>query len=206
MSRVDLIVPTVAGRELSLERCLSSFEARSDDLTAIIVRDSPTCGQGWIEGLERSTAPYVLLACDDQECASSVWAEVCIEAADEGLLPCPRVYTPGGMIESQGGDMNAPGHLITRHRKDRSPCDFTVVPFMSREQVERIGMLPVHYGSDVWVSYRGRQLGYETVLVHGFDLIHHQEQIGRGAGMTQNERDAMDCETVFAELKETATA
>lgn len=193
---LDLIVPTIDGREASLERCLKSFEALTDDLTVIVVRNPPTCGQGWREGLERSEAPYVAFCCDDLECISDRWAEACIEIVDEGLLPCPRVWTPDGAIESQGGDMNAVGHLLNRHRKHRAPCDFTTVPFMSREQVEAIGILPTHYGCDVWVSHRGRQLGYETVLVHGYDLVHHQEQVGRGAGMSQNERDAVDAETV----------
>ena len=53
-------------------------------------------------------------------------------------------------------------------------------------------MLDIQYCCDVWVSYRGRQLGYDTVLRHGYDLVHHQEQVGRGAGMSQNERDAID--------------
>lgn len=206
MSRVDLIVPTIDGREASLERCVTSFEALTADLTPIIVRNPPTCGQGWREGLERSQAPYVLLACDDQECASATWAPVCIELADEGLLACPRVWTPNGSIESQGGDMNVYAHLIARHQKHRTPVDFTTIPFLSREQVERIGMVDVHYCSDVWVSYRGRQLGYETVLAHGFDVIHHQEQAGRGAGMDQPQRDALDWQTVQGALKETAAA
>lgn len=198
---IDLIIPTIPGREQSLERCISSFERLSDvDLSTIIVRDSETCGAGWKRGLESSDAPYVALIADDLECANQKWVEVCIETVEEGLLPCPRVYTPAGDIESQGGDMNALGHILARHRKDQAPTDFTTVPFLSREQIERIGMIETQYGCDVWVSYRGRQLGYETVLRHGFDLIHHQEQVGRGAGMAQNERDAMDTETMHKEL------
>jgi hypothetical protein len=65
-------------------------------------------------------------------------------------------------------------------------------------------MLPIQYSCDVWVSYRGRQLGYETRLVHGYDLVHHQEQVGRGAGMAQHERDAMDTATMREELAKAA--
>jgi hypothetical protein len=200
MSQVDLIVPTIEGRESSLVRCVDSFKARTDDLGVIVVPDSKTCGWGWKQGLAASQAPYVALVADDLECISDTWAQVCMEMADEGLLACPRVWTPDRAIESQGGDMNALGHIIPRYRKDRSPTDFTTVPFMSREQAEAIGMLDVQYSCDVWVSYRGRQLGYETVLVHGYDLVHHQEQVGRGAGMAQNDRDAMDTETMLEAL------
>lgn len=197
VAEIDLIVPTIPGREASLERCLTSFEVFTNaDLNCIVVRNSKTCGMGWKEGLEESKAPYVALVADDLECASKIWAAVCMEVVDEGLLPCPRVWRPDGGVESQGGDMNAHGHLVTRHQKHRSPVDFTTVPFLSREQVDRIGMLETQYGCDVWVSHRGRQLGYETVLAHGYDLIHHQEQVGRGAGMDQNQRDQMDTETM----------
>jgi hypothetical protein len=65
---IDLVVPTIPGREESLERCISSFELRTDDLTAIVVKNSPTCGEGWMQGLESSSAPYVLLVADDIEC------------------------------------------------------------------------------------------------------------------------------------------
>jgi hypothetical protein len=199
---IDLVVPTIPGREESLERCISSFELRTDDLTAIVVKNSPTCGEGWMQGLESSTAPYVLLVADDIECASEDWDRVCRETVDAGNLPCPRVYLPTGEVESQGGDMNAFQHIRAMHRRDGAWCDYTTVPFCSREQIEAIGMVPIHYGSDVWVSYRGRQLGYETVLRHGYDLVHHREQTGRGAGYAQQERDAMDTETLWSELAE----
>lgn len=198
---IDLIVPTVEGREASLERCLESFDRFTDEaLNEIIIRDPPTCGEGWIEGLERSKSPYVALVADDLEVISENWAEVCISTVDRGLLPCPRVYGPDLAIESQGGDMNAYQHVLARHTKDSAEVDFTTVPFCSREQIDRIGMLPIHYGSDVWVSHRGRQLGYETILRHGWDLIHHRESPARGAGMTQDERDAMDTQTMREEL------
>lgn len=197
---IDLIIPSIPGRESSLARCVESFELRTEDLNVIVINDSITCGWGWKRGLEKSGASYVALVADDIECASETWAQACTEAADEGLLPCPRVWTPEGTVESQGGDMNAYGHILSRYRKHRAPTDFTTVPFASREQIDRIGMLEVQYSCDVWVSYRGRQLGYETVLCHGYDLIHHQHQVGRGAGMDQGSRDAIDTETMNREL------
>jgi hypothetical protein len=199
---IDLIIPTINGREASLQRCLGSFERLTDaDLNEIIVRNSRTCGAGWIEGLKESKAPYVALVADDLEVVSEHWAQVCIETVELGLLPCPRVFRPNGSIESQGGDMNAFGHILARHTKDGTQVGFSTVPFCSREQIDAIGMVDTQYGCDMYVSHRGRQLGWDTVLVHGYDLVHHQEQVGRGAGMNQNDRDAMDCATVFAELE-----
>lgn len=203
---IDLIVPTIPGREESLERCLKSFQERTDPdvLNTIAVHDSETCGGGWKLGLEQSTADYVLLACDDQMVVgpAGVWAARAQEAADAGYIVCPRVWSPEGRVESNGGDMNAYEHISKQPKRDWTPVDYTTVPFLAREAIERIGMLDIHYASDVWVSYRGRQLGYTTVIRHGFDIVHFQEAVGRGAGMGQGERDQMDCATMREELEQ----
>ncbi len=198
---IDLIIPTVKGREEWLERCISSYTAHGE-VNPIVIEDSLTCGWGWKTGLDRSEAPYVLLACDDQECVGSL--EVAIQTVNEGFLPCPRVWNADGSIQSQGGDMNVRHHIISRPQKDRTPVDYTTVPLMSREQADVIGMIPTHYSSDVWVSYRGRQLGYETVLRHGYEIVHHLADVKRGAGMSQYERAIVDEESMREELERCA--
>lgn len=172
---IDIIVPTVQGREESLERCLASFPA----LNHIVIKGKPTCGEAWIEGIRRSSADYLLLCADDIEAQDDGWIEPCVEAVDDGYLPAPIVYRPDGSVESAGGDMNAPACLIADIQPDWTPVDFTPMPFWSREQARKIRMIPSHYMTDVWVSHRGRQLGYETVLRHGYRLVHHHEMVGR---------------------------
>ena len=177
---VDVIVPTIEGREESLERCLASFP----DLNHIVVKGKPSCGAAWIEGIERSKADYLLLCADDIQCdyhpwQKQLWIEACVETVDQGKLPAPIVFRPNHSLESAGGDMNASGCLLTEIQPDWTPVDFTPMPFVSREQIEQIGMIEAHYMTDVWVSHRGRQLGYETVLRHPFRLIHHHEMVGR---------------------------
>ncbi len=178
---IDLIIPTIKGREDSLERCLASYKANTakGTLNVIIIHNEPTVGHAWTKGIELSTAPYIALGGDDLEVMGPTWAGVCCETVDDGLLPCPVVWRPDGNLESCGGDMNAPSCLISEMQPDRTLTDFTVLPFMSREQADAIKMIPIHYGSDVWVSHRGRQLGYETVVRHGYELRHHQSQVGR---------------------------
>src|SRR5688500_15419632 len=111
MPEVDLIVPTIPGREESLERCIDSYERLTDaDLNVIVVKNSPSAGEGWIQGMEQSSALYLHLSCDDLECMNEDWAKVCIETVDKGKLPCPVVFRPDGGIESCGGDMNAPAN------------------------------------------------------------------------------------------------
>ena len=177
---VDVIVPTIEGREESLERCLASFPG----LNHIVVKGEPSCGKAWIKGIEQSKADYLLLCADDIQCdyydwQKPLWIEACIEAVDQGKLPAPVVFRPNHSLESAGGDMNASGCLLTEIQPDWTPVDFTPMPFVSREQIEQIGMIEAHYMTDVWVSHRGRQLGYETVLRHPYRLIHHHEMIGR---------------------------
>lgn len=187
---VDVIIPTVGGREDSLERCIDSYERHTapDVCTFIVIRDEETCGIAWRKGMEISTAPYVHLSCDDLEVTSPDWAGACCETVDEGMLPCPIVYRPNGTIESCGGDVNAPSHLISHEQPDRTPCDFTVVPFLSREQAEAIGMIDAHYKSDTYVSHRGRQLGYETVVRLPYAFTHHRSDVGRRAPSPEDER------------------
>jgi hypothetical protein len=204
-AEIDIVVPTIRGREESLERCIESYKRHSIVPTnEIIVKDSRSSGWGWKKGLRMSRAPYVLLAADDHECISPKWAQTCIETADAGKIVCPRVWQPNGGIESQGGDMNAFAHIINRPQKDWTQVDYTTIPFLSREAIDEIGMLEIHYSSDTWVSYRGRQLGYETVLRHGFDIRHWQHPVGRGAGMEQVERDHQDEKILQKELNQLA--
>lgn len=175
MAEIDLIVPTVPGREESLARCLASFP----DTNHIVVRGQPTCGLAWQEGIKRSTAEYLMLCCDDIEADGDTWREACLETVDKGMLPAPVIRRPAGGLESAGGDMGAPGCLLTEIQPDWAPVDFTPLPFVSRRQIQRIGMVAGHYMTDVYLSHKGRQLGYETVLRTDFGLIHHHEMAGR---------------------------
>jgi GT2 family glycosyltransferase len=181
---VDLIVPTIEGREESLERCLASFP----DLNHIVVKGQPSCGLGWIEGIKRSGADYLLLCCDDIEADPDCDLTACIEAVDDGYLPAPVIHTPSGTLESAGGDMNAPGCLLRDVQPDWTPVDFTPLPFVSRAQIKKIRMIEAHYMTDVYLSHKGRQLGYETVLRHDFKLIHHHHMTGRRSPSAEDQR------------------
>lgn len=171
---IDLIVPTVEGREESLERCLASFP----DTNPIIVRNVPTCGIGWTEGIKRSSADYLILCADDIENTMGSY-DACVETVDAGYLPAPIIHGPTGNLESAGGDMAAASNLLTDIQADWTPVDFTPMPFVSREQIKKIRMIPSHMQCDLWVSRRGRQLGYETVLRHDYTLNHHHLEVGR---------------------------
>lgn len=203
---VQAIVPTVPGREASLDRLAESLLLTAPEVEVVPILNSKTCGWGWDQGMQASDADYLLLACDDQEFVRPGWLPLVVETVDAGQLPCPRVWFADGRIESQGGDMSAPHHLINRPQRDGTAVDYTTIPFMSRDQAQAIGMLPdLHYCTDVWVSYRWRQLGGDTVLRQGYDVVHHHESVGRGAGMGQAERDQMDERAMREELARCAS-
>jgi hypothetical protein len=186
---ITVVVPTVPGRERSLERCRAAFLERSDGATLelLVIEGRPTCGIAWQDGADASSGDYIHFAADDHEPHEGWWRPA-VEACKQDMLPCPVVYNPDGSVQSAGGDLNAPNCLRTSVGADWEPVPFTPVPFLNRDQWDEIGMVPLHYFTDVWVSERGRLLGFETVLRTGWELTHHNEPAGRGAGMDQGSR------------------
>lgn len=192
---IGIVIPTIPGREESLQLALDSYTRNAPDAIWEVYPDSPSSGEGWRRGTEEFVrkygAPdYLHLTNDDCELIGSL--EPAVEACDLNLLPAPIVRNIDGTLQSAGGNMNAPDNLIREIGPDWTPVGFTTVPFMSWEQWEQIGMLDVHYSSDVWVSHRGRELGIETVLRHGYEIVHKLHPVGRGAGMTQHDRAKQD--------------
>lgn len=207
--RIGIVIPTIPGREQSLQRTIRSYRAHSRGVSIVfsIHENARASGEGWRKGattLAQGFGPtdYLHLTNDDIEVTDPDWWRTCIETCDEGQLPAPVVYNPDGSLQSAGGQIGAPGDLIQEIGRDRSPVGFTTVPFLSWGQWEQIGMLDVHYSSDVWVSERGRQLGYETILRHAYQLTHHNHQVGRAGQM---QRSVADKEIVMQALRE-ATA
>lgn len=181
MAEIDVVIPTVVGREDSLARLVESYERHTAKgvLNFIVIHDEETCGIGWQEGIKLARAPHIHLSCDDLEITSPTWAGACMEATAKGLLPSPIVRRPDGSIESCGGDMGAPACLISEMQPDGTKVDFSPVPFGSREQVEAIGMHAGHYETDTYFSHKGRKLGWPTVVTHGYEFTHHHSNVKR---------------------------
>lgn len=170
--KLTVVLPTITGREHWLERFKASLVAHTKDYELIVIPDRPACGIAWQEGIEKSQGDYVALLPDDSEVHAG-WAEAAMETCDRGFLPAPLVLHTDGSIQSCGGTWEA-------LEDDGVPTEFTRLPFMSREQIERIGpMIPTHEFSDNWVSHRGRQEGIETVVCQGYKVTHHLAPEGR---------------------------
>jgi glycosyltransferase involved in cell wall biosynthesis len=172
---LTVVVPTLSGREESLARGIASYEdtLAGVKLEIIVVKDRSTWPAACNEGYEKSKGDVILFTSDDLEAMPGWWeaAKYHLDEFDE--LPAPRVYN---FLPPPEGDWDnaedGPHGAIT---------PFTRIPIMRRDQWERIGRWPddLIYYADLWVSEKGRHVGIETRMVHGFDFIHHWSGVKR---------------------------
>ena len=176
MPELTVVVPTITGREESLQRTLDSYAETLEgvDHDVVVIQDAPTWPTACNEGYEKSDSPYILFGADDLDGLEGWWQAGKAALLERPMeLPAPRVYDDHGpdgtrwfMNESDGAD----GDLT----------HFTRVPLMSKEQWETVGPWPeIDYYADIWVSEKARTLGIRTRMVYGFDFFHHWSQIGR---------------------------
>lgn len=184
---ISIVVPTIKGREDHLERCLAAYNERTvDDFEIIVIRDRPVVGIAWNDGAAEARGDYLHFTADDLE-PHEAWDVGAREAVDRGFVPSPAVYEPDrtcSFCGVWGGDY-----------PDWAYCEESNIPFMSMQAWEIIGpVLPVHYYSDNWISWHAQQHGYRHVVRRGYAFTHHWAQVGRGAGMTQEQRMVVDRE------------
>jgi glycosyltransferase involved in cell wall biosynthesis len=169
---ISVIVPTITGREPSLDRCLRAYQDTSpDDTEIIVILDQPTCGIAWNAGAERAGGRYLHFTADDIEPVEDWW-EPAVAVVEDGKTPCPMVLNSNGSLQSCGewGVLHPDG----------TPTDIARVPFVSRSQWDTIGpSLETHYYTDNWVAVRAVAAGIPCVTCQGYTLIHHFDPHGR---------------------------
>ena len=170
---ISVIVPTIAGREKWLEKCHDSYCATTEDFEFIVMRDYPTCNQGWNAGIEEAKGDFIHLTADDIE-ATPGWWQAGMEWIAKGHLPGPRIINSDGTVQSCGDTV------------DETPTgtwtELTRVPFFSREQMDTFGIYPIiptMYFGDSWVSHKARLHGCETVVVREMCFVHSFANVGR---------------------------
>lgn len=181
MTFISVIIPTIVGREGHFERCVAAYLSNSVNSVQLIVEgDHPSCGLAWQNGLKYAEGDYIHLTCDDIE-PKPGWDVPAIEAVEAGFLPAPQCYTEDGTPDS------AP--KLGEVGKDWAVVHMSGLPFTSADQMSKIQpLLTCHYFTDDWVSWRGSRHGWLTRLRTDYAFIHHKAQVGRGAGMSENER------------------
>jgi glycosyltransferase involved in cell wall biosynthesis len=171
---ISVIIPTIRVREEAgwLDRCLDAYEKTTHgDWEPIVIRDKPTCGIAWNEGIAKARGRYIHLTADDIE-PLSCWDKAGIESADRGELPAARILNTDGTLQSCGTDAN--------EHDEGEEATIARIPFGTREQFDKIGpMLEVHYQTDQWFSHRGRQVGYPTIVRRNYAFYHHFAPEGR---------------------------
>lgn len=197
---ISIVIPTIAGREESLQRAVKSYvDTTPDDTELIIETGHATCGSAWQAGASKAKGDYICLGADDHEPLDGWW-EPLVEACDLGFCPCSVVLNSNGSVQS-AGMVNWNWNLVV---EDCYGVEHTLTPFMSREQWELVQPIPValHYCTDIWVSARLRHHGITAAVRSSSRVIHHYHPVGRGAGMEENARNIHDRELFFRLIRE----
>lgn len=199
MPTVDVIIPTIRGREAYLERCLRGYRETCPEgfeLNLVRIRDEGTCGIAWQKGCEWAVGDYLHLTSDDIVPMAG-WLEPLVEACDQGKIPCALVVIPTPELldedEMPRPDLEAPPeqrHFFERHPSDesvvpdwyecREPSEYPSIPFMTSGQWEKIGpMIASNYGGDRWIGHRAKQNGMPVVARHGSRFVHYAATEGK---------------------------
>lgn len=168
---LSIIIPTISGREESLERAIEAYKATTVGVVyeIIVVKDEPTWPRACNVGYERSSGDIIHWTADDLE-ALPGWYDDIPAALERDELPAPAVY-----------DYRADGKFSNEEDgPDGALTWFTRIPICRRDQAERIGLWPeIVYYADIWFSEKARAVGIETRLLYSYRFVHHWCGIGR---------------------------
>jgi glycosyltransferase involved in cell wall biosynthesis len=168
---LSVVLPTISGREHWLGKALASISETVDDYELLVYLDKPTCGVGWNLGIEEAKGDYVLLFADDLE-AHPGWFQAGTQALGEGVIPCPRILNPDGTLQSCG--------TYAEEAENGTPSVVARVPLLTRCMAQT--MFPIfdnQYMGDHWITYRGKILGWPTLVVREMVFTHHFAMEGR---------------------------
>lgn len=191
---VTVVIPTVPGREESLERAKAAYRATvpAEALTLDVRTGHSTCGAAWDVAAMEALTDLVHLSADDLEPLPG-WFEVAVAALGEGVMPAPYVRNGhSAALESCGrwGEMTP----------ESSSVPMSVIPifpvaawrggaplapspehltFDPRRRVATWTSLDLHYFSDNAVSSCARAAGWEIRPRHGYAFLHWWEDAGR---------------------------
>lgn len=164
---ISALVATISGREHWLKSVIEHLEALPDDIEIVIEKDHPNWGTAMNAAAERATGDYLWLGSDDMDVKSFGDA---IDYCDRGFLPAPRVLNTDGSLQSCGE--------WETEQEEGTEYKFPRIPFATREQFDRIGLLSIHY-ADVRFGTHGLRLGMKTVVCRSYEVVHHMAPEGR---------------------------
>ena len=181
---LTIVMPTISAREEIFSRCYERYQEtlRQEDIKHrtqfFVLKDRPTCGIAWNEGIAMAEGEYIHLTADDIEPLDG-WLLPAIESVKRGELPAARILNTDGTLQSCGTN-----HL---EAPEGAEAEVARIPFASRAQFEAIGpMLEEHYMGDYWFSHRGRECGLPSKVVRNYAFIHHLAREGRKKSLSRD--------------------
>lgn len=169
--KLTIVIPTIASREISFDRTILAYNRESPvDVGFIVIRDRPTCGIAWNEGVAEADGDYIHLTADDIE-PHPGWFEAGLESLARGELPAARILNGDKSLQSCGDELDRPDGFVT---------EIPRIPLLPRELARQIFPIPPwqYYGDNV-VGDRARSLGWPTVVNRAYEFTHHLVGEGR---------------------------
>ena len=168
---ISIVVPTVRGREHWLAKAEQAFRETTPNMEWLVYHDLPTCGQGWNLGIKDASGDLILLAADDLE-PHPGWWQAGKRALRRRVIPCPRILNTDGTLQSCG--------TFAEEAEDGTVSVVARVPFLTRKMAS--AMWPVlsnQYMGDHWITWKGAQYGWPTLVVRDMLFTHHFAKEGR---------------------------
>lgn len=191
---VTVIIPTVAGREESLARCLAAYRATvpKDRLHIDVRCGFASCGEAWDAGAGIAGTDLVHLSADDLEPLPG-WFEATVGSIRDGVLPAPYVRNGHtAALESCGAwgqmileSVDVPMTVIPTFPAAawRGGCPLAPTPehltFDPRRRLASWSSLGLHYFSDNAVSSCARAAGWRIQPRWAYAFLHWWEDAGR---------------------------
>jgi GT2 family glycosyltransferase len=184
MITVGVVVPTVAGREQSVERALDALSGtlpEGSELNVTVPFGYATCGEAWNDGRNDVNGDYLYFMADDIVLHPG-WLEACVETADAGYIPAARQLHSNGTLEGCGS--MGFGRFLPE-APDWTPVRQTGLIFMRTEWWGVVGpFLPIHYAVDDDWTWRALLRGIPCAFREGYTFTHYADTVG-----TQGVRD-----------------
>lgn len=159
--KVSVIIPTVTGREASLQRTIDGYRATATaQLELLVVRDRPSCGHAWNEAAAAASGEYLHVTADDLV-PHPGWLDAALVCLEDGAVPSPWLDLPWGGTDGEVGP-------------DGGDARMTPLPFLRTHDWP--GLPDIGYWSDYAVSDRLLKDGHRIRWCHGYRFTHHRVQ------------------------------
>lgn len=179
---MEVLIPTISGREHHLRKAVETYLAVASMPTEVhVVLNLPCVGTGWNEAAKLLKGGEFVHFSNDDIVPHVGWDQAAMETIARGAIPAPVIEYPDGRFMVY--------HGVTPETQNRVEVPTSVLHTLSCEQWELLKPFPdIHYYSDDYMSWAGRQQGIITEFNPAYRFTHMWAMEGRGAGMSEADR------------------